>query len=502
MYQFIHIETYARQASTKQKPSKKAKANTDVRASKPKQNVSGVIAEAVRDEGNCPHIAEPQPPRYIVGNNAIMREMESDIERNLEAHHARTGGRKVRSDAHVLLAGVASFPRELQKTEPETYAKWERKTVEWLQEKYGDDLRCILSHDDDEEHPHIHFYVYSAEKVNAKELHDGYAAAVALPSMTKEAGIAHADAMREMQSAYYADVAHDCGLLRDGPKRRREPRDVYKARQREERERVALTKEVSQVHADLLNGAAIEAKAAAELRREAERGQQAALIAFGEVQFDRLELQHAREGMAEEKADFDEQRQGVQRDRAAVDAEWAKAREAHAAAARLESDAKRTLSTLTNQAAAMERARAAAEEAKAVAALATVARDREADELRTEKARAVAFSKKFAGQLAGLGAVEDVRALVRKPELAAMLEFIDQNPKAREVLTFMKTDPEMAGVLAENVEAYQAVGNGAQVAWEPSQQVSEGARYLAGLDEDEARANARKARDSGMDFGM
>lgn len=40
-------------------------------------------------------------------------------------------------------------------------------------------------------------------------------------------------------------------------------------------------------------------------------------------------------------------------------------------------------------------------------------RDREADALRTEKARAVAFSKKFAGQLAGLEAIEDVRAIVR-----------------------------------------------------------------------------------------
>ena len=217
MYQFIHIETYARQASTKQKPTKKAGAKTEAKA---KQNLSGIIAEAIRAEGNCPHVTEPQAPRYIVGNDAVMQGMQAEIERNLDAHHKRVGGKKVRSDAHVLLAGVASFPRDLQNAEPETYEKWERKTVEWLQKKYGDDLKVVLMHND-EDHPHIHFYVYSAEKVNAKELHDGYLAAAKLPPMTKEAGIAHANAMREMQSAYFAAVEHECGLLRDGAKRMR-----------------------------------------------------------------------------------------------------------------------------------------------------------------------------------------------------------------------------------------------------------------------------------------
>ena len=171
MYQFIHIETYARQASTKQKPTK-AKAGAKVKI---KQNVSGVIAEVIRAEGNCPHVADPQPPRYIVGDDSVMQGMQAEIERNLDAHHKRVGGKKVRSDAHVLLAGVASFPRELQNAEPDTYEKWERKTVEWLQKKYGDNLKAVLMHDD-EEHPHIHFYVYSAEKVNAKcQVPDDYA---------------------------------------------------------------------------------------------------------------------------------------------------------------------------------------------------------------------------------------------------------------------------------------------------------------------------------------
>ena len=313
MYQFIHIETYARQASTKQKPTK-AKAGAKAEAKvKIKQNVSGVIAEAIRAEGNCPHVADPKPPRYIVGDDSVMQGMQAEIEQNLEEHHKRIGGRKIRADAHVLLAGVASFPRDLQKSEPETYAKWESKTVGWLQKKYGDNLKAVLMHDD-EDHPHIHFYVYSAEKVNAKELHDGYVAAAKFPPITKEAGIAHANAMREMQSAYYAEVAHDCGLLRDGPKRKRMDRATYKAIQREERERVALGSEVAQVRADLLNGAAIEAKKATELRREAEKAKEALTIARGDMDFYRQELLHARQGLAMEQARLKERRDTLHRE--------------------------------------------------------------------------------------------------------------------------------------------------------------------------------------------
>ena len=41
------------------------------------------------------------------------------------------------------------------------------------QGKYGDNLRAVVMHND-EEHPHLHFYVYSDTEVNAKMLHDGH----------------------------------------------------------------------------------------------------------------------------------------------------------------------------------------------------------------------------------------------------------------------------------------------------------------------------------------
>lgn len=399
MYQFIHIETYARKASTK-----KRLANS---ADKSKQNLDGVISEATREPGYCPHVVNPEKPRYLLGNDACMQSMESDIEANLAAHHKKNGGRKVRSDAHVLLAGVSSFPRELQIAEPDTYEKWESKTLAFLKEKYGDDLKVVLMHDD-EEHPHIHFYVYSAEKVNAKDLHDGFKAA-ALKTIAKDSGVAYCEAMRDMQSDYYAKVGHDCGLMRDGPKRRRDSNSVYKAKQRENRERVALGKEVNQIHADLINDAAKEGKLAAELRRAAE------------LQSARIATESA--DLAVEQATLVERRATMTRERVALDKEWQKAREAMANKQSMETELLLKLSAVE------------------------------------------ALKQGFTKRVQDFDAIESIANIVRKENMVGMFEFIDQNPDVRQVLELMKAEPELGKALAQQAYVYESVGSGVSADW-------------------------------------
>lgn len=249
---------------------------------------------------------------------------------------------------------------------------------------------------------------------------------------------------------------------------------------------------------DLLTTASSEAKQAADMRREAERAQQAALVAFGDVEFERQEVRHAREGMAEEKADFDEQRQGVQRDRAAVDTEWAKAREARAAAARLEADAERKLSVLDKQINAMERARSASEEAKVRADLATAARDKETADLRKEKAQIIALSKAYQGRLVGLGAVEDVRALVRKPGMVGVLDFIDKHPDVCELLDVVKDNPALAGAFVDAARQQSALG------LEPEVQPTGWASPTAQAAEDwlGQEPDFLQKRSTGLDMGM
>ena len=299
MYQFVHIETFARVASRKERPTKKKAGPSGAATSSAadpkgmdryttadgvkrgdKGNVSDVIGEALRDDGNCRHVDEPQAPTFLIGDADTVRALAVEIDEKCERVKA-SKGRAVRKDAHVLLAGVASFPVSLQAAEPETYALWESLTLAWLQGKYGDNLRAVLRHDD-ETYPHLHFFVLSRDPMayDAKALHDGYVAVAAsgVPSMTKEGGAVYNDAMRDFQSDYYAKVGHPCGLHRDGPKRVRKTRQQYKREQRENRERVALDAAVLAAQADMLDAAA------AEFARQQRMGQEMATTMMAKAQ--------------------------------------------------------------------------------------------------------------------------------------------------------------------------------------------------------------------------
>lgn len=489
MYQFIHIETYAREASTKTRPTKakaakaKAKASTpqerlaalgganapkgmdaftqaDGKGKKAKASVRDVIGEALRNEGDCNHVDAPQDPTFLVGDLGDMLAIIPEIERRSAEEKERTG-RAPRKDMHVLLAGVASYPRALADSDPKGYERWEKATVKWLQKKYGDNLRVVLRHDD-EAHPHLHFFVMDRHELNAKKLHDGYIASAHAP-MSKEGTQLFNDAMRDYQSAFYAEVGHGAGLLRDGPKRKRMDRGTYKALQREARERVALDASVGQAHADLLDVAGVEGRAAADLRRKAE--QEAGALAIAQAL------------VAAERAALVQRGDQLQRDRAAVDADWTRAREAKAKAEQLEAKAEKQRAALDRQAAQLDKAKAKC--------------DQEAEAMREEKALTTRVITRYKNRLAGLGAVEDVRALVRKPELVGMLDFLDKNPDARAVMEVLKDNEHMAGVFLD------IVGPDAQpTGWvSPTAQAADD--WLG--QEDEVQ---KLGRSSGMDMGM
>ena len=138
MFQFIRAEIYARRASTNPK-------------SKSEYSAADIIGEALRDDGHCPHVENPEPPRYLIGSEAETRAMLGRINENALKYRDPVG-RKMREDAAVLLAGVASFPRAEAEKDPELYARWESLTVAYLKGKYGDNLRAVVMHND-EEHP-------------------------------------------------------------------------------------------------------------------------------------------------------------------------------------------------------------------------------------------------------------------------------------------------------------------------------------------------------------
>ena len=205
MYQYIHAEVYARRASTNPK-------------NKTEYCIDDIIGEALRDEGHCPQVAVPEAPRYLLGSEASTRAILERVKENAAKYRDKMG-RKMRADAPVLLAGVASFPRDVEQKDPALYKKWESLTVEFLKREYGDNLRSIVMHND-EAKPHLHFYVYSDTQVNAKEIHYGH---------KKRAG--YIDGAKAFQDSYFEQVAIHCGMARIGPKKQRLTRAEWKAQQ-------------------------------------------------------------------------------------------------------------------------------------------------------------------------------------------------------------------------------------------------------------------------------
>lgn len=232
-YQFFHVECYAREESTKGRTQTKKNSDgtyTSKEVAKEKKGgVRWVIAEAKREQDSCYHIENPQPPLVLLGDlDQVEQEAIAWAE---EATDAK--GRKLRKDAHCLLAGVISLPR----SEEGNWEQFKKKAIDWLKEKYGDNLRCVVEHQD-ESHPHIHFYCVSKKGQSFDDLHEGKRAQKELkkrkPEATKqEQNIAFSEAMRVTQDDFSNRVGQRFGLARLGPGRRRLTRAQWQAEQKQ-----------------------------------------------------------------------------------------------------------------------------------------------------------------------------------------------------------------------------------------------------------------------------
>lgn len=213
-YQFIHIETYARIASRNKK----------------KQSATAVAYECERTEKAFPHIKHPCTPSILFGVKP------TDAVR-LAEENASIGkdkmGRKIRKDAQIILAGVASYPTPTVDLSYSTrgFKTWLKLTHEFLKEKYGAQYKSLVLHLD-EPFPHVHFYVVpdlDDSVLSISSVHEGVKAREELPkgSSAKEKMRAYKTAMRCFQDEYFTKVGAQCGLTRDGPRRRRLTRQEW-----------------------------------------------------------------------------------------------------------------------------------------------------------------------------------------------------------------------------------------------------------------------------------
>lgn len=197
MNQFIRINSYS--------------LVTPKKAKEGGHSVRSIVGEANRIPGNHPHVKEPLPPVLLHGKSL------DDLEQTCESWAASmtdAKGRKLRKDALCLVAGVVSAPAEIG----DGWQAFRDASVEWLKKKYGDQLQTVIEHTD-EDQPHIHFYVVPKPGARFDTIHDGRAAADAIPSKGTKASreIAYSAAMTRFQDDFGAGVASRYGMDRVGP---------------------------------------------------------------------------------------------------------------------------------------------------------------------------------------------------------------------------------------------------------------------------------------------
>lgn len=222
-FQFIHLEAYSLKAN--QQGGKNSKFNKEVKA----RTVSEVMGETLRKEGFCNHVEEPEAPGVLYGDLNAVEALCVDYHKKHKNIDKNGKAKALRSDANVLIAGVVSL--EGIKENYDDWDKYKTDVVEYLKEKYGDNLAAVVEHTD-EENPHLHFYIVPKIGQKLDELHSGKNAVLELKKKEPKAlkgkqNKAYIEAMRAFQDDFYDKVSKKYGLAKIGPARDRVSRKIY-----------------------------------------------------------------------------------------------------------------------------------------------------------------------------------------------------------------------------------------------------------------------------------
>lgn len=198
-----------------------------------------IAREAEREPGYCGHVREPKPPQILYGctPTEAVRVAAERAEQAVDAD-----GKKLRIDALVFLAGVASFPvtwAEVHKEETEAarLRQWVRDLIRHLRKHYQRALCYILLHSD-ETYPHCHWGVVPElepdRRLRISTVHPGRAAYDRAYAATKKNSAgrrAYKAAMRQWLEDLHLAVYAPLGISRFGPRRQRLSRREYKVHQ-------------------------------------------------------------------------------------------------------------------------------------------------------------------------------------------------------------------------------------------------------------------------------
>lgn len=239
---FIHCQTFSRKGN------------------EARQSVAQVVAEVLRDAEFSLHVDDPKPPRVLVGDpGTFMAEHDAHVAARATQVRTKQGlrARAIRADRHTLATIIASYPlthAQIAAGGDEArahHAEWEARTAAWVRERYGDQLRIVVAHDD-EDHPHLHFWLLPDDPdADATKLHPGKLVKRQVEAELKAQGIEPRIAvkagnealkveMRAWVDDYHADVGVPLGMTRDGPKRRRLTRAQWQVEMADAKQRAMI----------------------------------------------------------------------------------------------------------------------------------------------------------------------------------------------------------------------------------------------------------------------
>lgn len=302
-YQFIHLESYARKADAK---------GRDTRF---------IFGEASRRPDCSVHVANPAPPVIVHGLSVeAVQELHDAAVASARVEVKGGKSRKIRSDQKSLHTVVASHPFTMDEIHADPGKRreaeqWERRTIAWLQDQYGGDLKSVIRHED-ESHYHLHAYVVpiSDPEMKAAKYHPGVTAKRTVmtsgsaggedqKALGKRADVAYKAAMREWQDSYHETVAIPFGLTRLGPQRRRLSRDEWQREQVQARALQNVVRQARKVKAsgeEYISRTKTDAvKIASDAARAQEAARKAAAAALAAQDRARQEQEQARASMAD-----------------------------------------------------------------------------------------------------------------------------------------------------------------------------------------------------------
>ncbi len=234
--QFIHIDWCGARGAKKKKSARNRKLTErfGMKFRNHAWTASEIMDECERKKLACRHVTHPTFPKILHGCKprevVAMGEAWARTCKPQSYHRKLKSGkiigvtRRRRQDSPFMLNGIVSLPDFMREQD---WPAYKEKAIQALRERYGDRLKSVAEHTD-EDNPHFHFYCVPDAGEEFGVLHPGYGARQKARGAGERAGVvlkAFKSEMVGFQNWFHqASCGDEFGVSRVGVGRQRESR--------------------------------------------------------------------------------------------------------------------------------------------------------------------------------------------------------------------------------------------------------------------------------------